>query len=208
MSLRVVRLIRESGVIDRAADAAPSRAGPRRNVGSNYTRPRQRATSHNSARVLPIRNPFISLGGLAQPIRLRVQQPIERILDRLAHQFIQMSLNLLVVRFNCVLYFHTVTCSIFPHGSSLFWLWLSLQLNPFLAGELPLLKVRKISYVIGRFLLLGGSNVPNRDWEVNFRMSNRSKKTPTEHSRHGGVRYFCTEAGFWRKVFCFVAGRV
>lgn len=37
--LHVVRLVRESGVIDRADDAAPSRAWPRRNVGSNYVRP-------------------------------------------------------------------------------------------------------------------------------------------------------------------------
>ena len=37
--LRALRLIRESGVIGGAEDAAPSRAGPRRNVGSNYVRP-------------------------------------------------------------------------------------------------------------------------------------------------------------------------
>ncbi len=37
--LRVVRLVHESGVIDRADSAAPGRAWPRRNVGSNYVRP-------------------------------------------------------------------------------------------------------------------------------------------------------------------------
>ncbi len=37
--LRIVRLVRESGVAGDATDAAPSRAGPRRNVGSNYVRP-------------------------------------------------------------------------------------------------------------------------------------------------------------------------
>ena len=37
--LRVVRFVNESGVIDRAESAAPSRAGPRWNGGSNYVRP-------------------------------------------------------------------------------------------------------------------------------------------------------------------------
>lgn len=37
--LRALRLVLESGVIYRADDAAPSRAWPRRNVGSNYVLP-------------------------------------------------------------------------------------------------------------------------------------------------------------------------
>ena len=37
--LRALRLVRESGVDDRADDAASSRAGSRRNVGPNYARP-------------------------------------------------------------------------------------------------------------------------------------------------------------------------
>jgi hypothetical protein len=58
-------------------------------------------------RVHPIRNPLVPLG-LAQPVGLGIQQPVQGLLDRLAHQFIQMPLDLLLVHFDCVLYLHTV----------------------------------------------------------------------------------------------------